>query len=187
MVVSVSYLVTEKYDPTRKEIGLKVTIKGFEKFSGAKIRLSGFPSVDKTFSKTGTLTFTGIGQLANNTIEVIDAKSSKVLQQISSINTNILTKGNKDQEIIIKHKTKSAEIIAKNITALKNEYLRATASPKISLFFGIDENEKPIYTRKADAKGCLKTEITGQLTDEYEVKILTGQMVVICSIKPPEP
>ncbi|MHA1556910.1 MAG: hypothetical protein ACTSPM_08260, partial [Candidatus Heimdallarchaeota archaeon] len=101
MAYKVIYTVTEKYDPTRKEIGLKVTISGFGKYKGAKIRFAAFPSQEATFSKTGSLTFTAIGRPSNNSLEVIDKKTNKMLQQISAINGNVFTEGGKGQEITI--------------------------------------------------------------------------------------
>jgi hypothetical protein len=187
LTLSVTYLVTEKYDPTRNEIGLKVSTRGFSEFKGAKIRLSGFPPQEKTFSRTGALTFEAMGKPGNNTLEVIDSKTSMVLQQISSINTNLLKKGPKGQEITITHKSRKAEIEIKKVPILKNEYLRIDASPKISLFFGInEETDQPNYTTKLDKKGSITTEISGPMSDKHEIKVLTGQMNQICSIKPPE-
>ncbi|MHA1212060.1 MAG: hypothetical protein ACTSSH_06330 [Candidatus Heimdallarchaeota archaeon] len=187
MSYKISFLVTEKYDPTRKELGLKVAISGFNKFKGAKVRMAAFPSIDKTFSKTGALSFTEIGKPANNVIEVLDSKTSRVLQQIGSLNSNIFIDSDKGQEIIVSHKNKKAHIEIKKVSALKNELIRLEASPKISVFFGIDpETSKNIYTKKTDKKGSFKEEITGAMSEKHEIRILTGQMVKICSIKPPE-
>ncbi|MHA1504847.1 MAG: hypothetical protein ACTSPT_06620 [Candidatus Heimdallarchaeota archaeon] len=188
MTYKISFQVTEKFDPTRKEIGLKIAISGFSKYKGQKIKLAAFPAQDAVFSKTGSLTISAIGTPGgNNSIEVIDKKTRKVLQQIGSINGNIFTQGDKGQEIIITHKSKKAQIEFKKVPSLKNEILRLDASPKISLFFGLnEETNQPIYTRKSDKKGSFKGEITGVLTDKHEVRVLTGQMTKIASIKPPE-
>lgn len=188
MVYKVIYTVTEKYDPTRKEIGLKVAISGFGKYKGAKIRFAAFPSQESTFSKTGSLTFTAIGKPGNNSIDVIDKKTNKMLQQISAINGNVFTEGGKGQEITIVHSSKKATITINKVTSLKNELLRLDASPKISLFFGLDpETKQPIYSKKADKKGSCKYDITGTMSDKHDVRVLTGQMSKIVSIKPPEP
>ena len=187
MTYKISFQVTEKFDPTRKEIGLKIAISGFNKFKGQKIRLAAFPAQDAVFSKTGSLTVNAIGTPGNNTIEVIDKKSRKVLQQIGSINSNVFTQGDKGQEIIITHKSKKAQIEFKKVKSLKNEILRLDAFPKISLFFGLnEETEQPIYTQKSDKKGSFKGEITGVLSEKHEVRVLTGQMTKIASIRPPE-
>ena len=188
MVYKVSYQVTEKFDPTRNEIGLKVSISGFNQYKGAKIRFAAFPPQDVTFSKNGSLTFTAIGKPGNNTIEAIDKKTSKIIQQISAINSNIFTKGGKGQEIIIKHYSKKAGIEIKKVPSLKDEVLRLEASPKISLFFGLDsESQQPIYTKKTDKKGSFNNEITGVISEKHEIRVFTGQMMKIVSIKPPEP
>ena len=188
MAYKVVYTVTEKYDPTRKEIGLKVAISGFSKYKGAKIRFAAFPNQEATFSKTGSLTFTAIGKPGNNSLEVIDKKTNKVLQQISAINGNIFTEGGKGQEIAIIHSSKKATISINKVPNLKEEILRLEASPKISLFFGLDpETNQPIYTKKTDKKGSFKEEITGVLSNKHEIRVFTGQMSKICSIKPPEP
>ena len=74
------------------------------------------------------------------------------------------------------------------VTKLKNEIIRLDASPKISLFFGMSpETNQPVYTKKTDKKGSFKEEITGVLSDKHEIRVFTGQMSKICSIKPPEP
>ena len=188
MAYKVVYTVTEKYDPTRKEIGLKVAISGFSKYKGAKIRFAAFPNQEATFSKTGSLTFTAIGKPGNNSLEVIDKKTNKVLQQISAINGNIFTEGGKGQEIAIIHSSKKATISINKVPNLKEEILRLEASPKISLFFGLDpETNQPIYTKKTDKKGSCKFDITGPLSEKHEVRVLTGQMSKIVAIKPPEP
>ncbi|MHA1124895.1 MAG: hypothetical protein ACTSO7_06765 [Candidatus Heimdallarchaeota archaeon] len=188
MTYKISFQVTEKYDPTRKEIGLKIAISGFNKYKGQKIKLAAFPVQDATFSKTGSLSISAIGTPGNNSIEVIDKKTRKVLQQIGSLNGNIFTQGDKGQEIIITHKSKKAHIELKKVPSLKNEILRLDASPKISLFFGLnEETNQPIYTQKSDKKGSFKGDITGVLTEKHEVRVLTGQMTKIASIKPPEP
>lgn len=187
MPYKIAYLVTEKFDPTRKEIGIKVTISGYDKYKGAKIRFIAFPPLDAVFSKTGSLTFTAIGKPGNNIIEVIEKKTSKVLQQIASLNGNIFTEGGKGQEIIITHSTKKANIEIKKVPSLKDEILRLDASPKISLFFGLNpETNQPIYTKKVDKKGNFNDDITGTMSDKHEVRVLTGQMSKIVSIKPPE-
>lgn len=187
MTYKISFQVTEKFDPTRKEIGLKIAISGFSKYKGQKIKLAAFPAQDAVFSKTGALTVTAIGTPGNNTIEVIDKKTRQVLQQIGYINGNIFTQGDKGQEIIITHKLKKAEIQFKKVQSLKNEILRLDASPKISLFFGLnEETNQPVYTQKSDKKGSFKGEITGVLTEKHEVRVLTGQMTKIAAIKPPE-
>ena len=78
--------------------------------------------------------------------------------------------------------------IIKKVSKLKNEIIRLEASPKISLFFGLNpETDQPVYTKKTDKKGSFKEEITGVLSDKHEIRVLTGQMSKICSIKPPEP
>lgn len=188
MAYKVIYTVTEKFDPTRKEIGLKVVINGFGKYNGAKIRFTAFPPQEATFSKTGSLTFTAIGKLGNNSLDVIDKKTNKMLQQISVINSNVFTEGGKGQEIIIVHSSKKATISINKVPSLKNELLRLEASPKIPLFFGLNpETKQPIYTQKADKKGSCKFDITGTMSDKHEVRVLTGQMSKIVSIKPPEP
>lgn len=188
MTYSITFLVTEKYDPTRKEIGLKVSVTGFSKFKGAKIRLAAFPAINKTLSKTGAVSFEVTGNPGNNSIEVIDTKTSKILQQIGSVNGNIFIEGGKGQQIKILHKTKKAVIELKGVPKVKNEIIRLEASPKISLFFGMEpETNHPIYTKKTDKKGNFKEEITGVMSDKHEVRVLTGQMMKICSIKPPEP
>ena len=188
MAYKVVYTVIEKYDPTRKEIGLKVAVSGFGKYKGAKIRFAAFPPQDATFSKTGSLTFTAIGKPGNNYLEVIDKKTNKILQQISSVNGNILTEGGKGQEIAIVHSGKKATVSINKIPTLKEELLRLDASPKISLFFGLEkESNQPIYTKKTDKKGSCKFEITGPMSEKHEVRVLTGQMNKIVSIKPPEP
>ncbi|MGC9780163.1 MAG: hypothetical protein HZR80_13040 [Candidatus Heimdallarchaeota archaeon] len=188
MTYLLSFQVTEKYDPTRKEIGLKVSISGFKDFKSAKVKFAAFPPQDKTFSKTGALTFTAIGHPGNNTLEIVDPKKSKVLQLIGSLNGNIFIDGDKGQEIIITHKSKKAQIEFKKVAKLKLEIIRLDASPKISLFFGLNpETNQQIYTKKTDKKGSFKEEITGIMSDKHEVKVLTGQMSKICSIKPPEP
>ena len=188
MAYTITFTVTEKYDPTRKELGLKVSINGFSKYKGAKIRFTAFPLQDKTFSKSGGMTLETIGRPGNNLLEVIDSKTSKVLQFIGSINGNIFTESDKGQEISISHQTKKAVITFKKVRKLKNEIIRLEASPKISLFFGLNpETEQPVYTKKTDKKGSFKEEITGVLSDKHEIRVLTGQMSKICSIKPPEP
>jgi len=188
MTYKISFQVSEKFDPARNEIGLKIAISGFSKYKGQKIRLAAFPAQDAVFSKTGSLTITAIGKPGSNIIDVIDKKTRKVLQQIGSINGNIFTQGDKGQEIIITHKSKIAQIELKKVQSLKNEILRLDASPKISLFFGLDqETKQPIYTLKSDKKGSFKNEITGVLSEKHEVRVLTGQMTKIVSIKPPEP
>lgn len=188
MTYSISFLLTEKYDPARKEVGLRVSISGFKDFKGAKIRFTAFPPQDKILTKTGAVTFTAVGHPGNNTLEVVDAKNSKVLQLIGSLNGNVFTEGDKGQEIIITHKSKQAEIEFRKIAKLKDEIIRLDASPKISLFFGLDpETNQQIYTKKTDKKGSFKEAITGVMSDKHEVKVLTGQMNKICSIKPPEP
>ncbi|NHJ32899.1 MAG: hypothetical protein FK732_08555 [Asgard group archaeon] len=188
MAYTITFTVAEKYDPTRKELGLKVSINGFNKFRGAKIRFAAFPSQDKTLSKSGAMTFQAIGQPGNNTLEVIDSKSSKVLQFIGSLNGNVFTESDKGQEITISHQTKKAVISIKKVAKLKNEIIRLEASPKISLFFGLNpETNQPVYTKKTDKKGSFKEDITGVLSDKHEVRVFTGQMSKICSIKPPEP
>jgi hypothetical protein len=188
LTYSISFLVSEKYDPTRKEIGLKVSITGFNKFKGAKIRFSAFPNIEKTFSKTGALSFTEIGKPGTNIIEVVDSKSNRVLQQIGSINSNIFLDGGKGQEVIIKHKTRVAHVETRNIGKIKNEPIRVEALPKIKVFFGLNpETEQPLYTKKADKKGNFKEEITGAISDIHEIRVFAGQMVPICTIKPPSP
>jgi hypothetical protein len=188
LAYTISFAVTEKFDPTRKELGLKVAISGFGKFKGAKIRFAAFPAQDKTLSKSGAMTFEAIGRPGNNTLEIIDSKSSKVLQFIGSINGNIFSESDKGQEITISHQTKKAVVTIKKVTKLKNEIIRLEASPKISLFFGLNlETDQPVYTKKTDKKGSFKEEITGVLSDKHEIRVLTGQMSKICSIKPPEP
>ncbi len=188
MTYSITFTVTQKYDPTRKELGLRVSINGFSKFKGAKIRFAAFPPQDKTLSKTGGMTFETIGQPGNNTLEVIDSKSSKILQFIGSLNGNIFTESDKGQEITITHQTKKALLTIKKVSKLKNEIIRLEASPKISLFFGLNpETNQPIYTKKTDKNGSFKEEITGVLSDKHEIRVFTGQMSKICSIKPPEP
>ncbi|MBN1330639.1 MAG: hypothetical protein JXA54_14290 [Candidatus Heimdallarchaeota archaeon] len=188
MTYSISYLVTEKYDPTRKELGLKVSITGFDKYKGQRVRFSGYPSTDKVFSKTGALTFTLIGTPGNNIIEVMDIKTNRVIQQIGSLNGNILLEGDKGQEIIISHKSKVAAIVIKKVQRLKDELIRLEASPKIPIFFGIDpDTNQNLYTKKTDKKGSFDNEITGAISEKHEIRILTGQMNKICSIKPPEP
>ena len=188
MAYTITFTVTEKYDPTRKELGLKVSINGFSKYRGAKIRFTAFPPQDKTFSKSGAMTFEAIGRPGNNFLEVIDSKTSKILQIIGSLNGNILTESDKGQEISISHQTKKAVVRIKKVSKLKNEIIRLEASPKISLFFGLNpETEQPVYTKKTDKKGSFKEEITGVLSDKHEIRVLTGQMSKICSIKPPEP
>ena len=187
MAYKIGFLVTEKFDPTRKEIGIKVTINGFSEFKGSKIRFAAFPPLDATFSKTGSLTFTAIGNPGNNVIEVIDKKTSKILQQIGSLNGNIFLDGGKGQEITITHSTKKASIVINKVPSLKEEILRLDASPKISLFFGLNpETNQPIYTKKTDKKGSFKEDITGAMSNKHEVRVLTGQMSKIVSIKPPE-
>lgn len=188
MAYTISFTVTQKFDPTRKELGLKVSINGFSKYKGAKIRFTAFPPHDKTFSKSGAITFETIGHPGNNLLEVIDSKTSKVLQVIGSINGNIFSESDKGQEISISHQTKKAVVTIKKVSKLKNEIIRLEASPKISLFFGLNpETEQPVYTKKTDKKGSFKEEITGVLSDKHEIRVLTGQMSKICSIKPPEP
>ncbi|MCK5045573.1 MAG: hypothetical protein KAS22_03270 [Candidatus Heimdallarchaeota archaeon] len=188
MAYTITFAVTEKYDPTRKELGLKVSINGFSKYKGAKIRFTAFPPQDKTFSRSGAITFETIGHPGNNLLEVIDSKTSKVLQVIGSINGNIFSESDKGQEISISHQTKKAVVTIKKVSKLKNEIIRLEASPKISLFFGLNpETEQPVYTKKTDKKGSFKEEITGVLSDKHEIRVLTGQMSKICSIKPPEP
>ncbi len=188
MAYKVIYTVTEKYDPARKEIGLKVAISGFGEYKGAKIRFAEFPAQEATFSKTGSLTFTAIGKPGNNSLEIIDKKTNRMLQQISSVNGNVFTEGGKGQEIVIVHSTKKATITISKVSNLKNELLRLEASPKISLFFGLHpETKQPIYTQKADKKGSCKYDITGTMSEKHEVRVLTGQMSKIVSIKPPEP
>lgn len=188
MAYTITFTVSEKYDPTRKELGLKVSINGFSKYKGAKIRFTAFPPQDKTFSKSGAMTFETIGHPGNNLLEVIDSKSHKVLQVIGSINGNIFSESDKGQEISISHQTKKAIVTIKKVSKLKNEIIRLEASPKISLFFGLNqETNQPVYTKKTDKKGSFKEEITGVLSDKHEIRVLTGQMSKICSIKPPEP
>ncbi|HUT81152.1 MAG TPA: hypothetical protein VMZ29_08110 [Candidatus Bathyarchaeia archaeon] len=188
MTYSISYLITEKYNPTRKELGLKVSITGFDKYKGQRVRFSGYPSIDKTFSKTGAITFTMIGTPSNNIIEVMDAKTNRVIQQIGSLNGNVFLEGDKGQEIIINHKSKVASITIKKVQKLKDELIRLEASPKIPIFFGIDsETNQNLYTKKTDKKGSFDEQITGVISDKHEIRILTGQMNKICSIKPPEP
>lgn len=189
MAYTISFTVTEKFDPTRKELGLKVSISGFSKFKGAKIRFAAFPSIDKTLSKSGAMSFETVGRPGmNNTLEVIDSKKSKVLQFIGSINGNIFSESDKGQEITISHQTKKAVVTIKKVSKLKNEIIRLKASPDISLFFGLNpETEQPIYTKKTDKKGSFKEEINGVLSDKHEIRVYTGQMSQICSIKPPEP
>ncbi len=187
MTYNISYLLTEKYDPTRKELGIKVSISGFDKFKGQKVRFSGFPSIDQTFSKTGALTFSMIGTPGNNVIEVLDTKTHRVIQQIGSLNSNIFLEGDKGQEIIISHKSKIANIVFKKVQKLKDELIRLEASPKIPVFFGMDpETNQNLYTKKTDKKGSFDNEINGAITEKHEIRILTGQMNKICSIKPPE-
>ncbi|NHJ85239.1 MAG: hypothetical protein FK734_07240 [Asgard group archaeon] len=187
MTYSISFLVTEKYDPTRKEIGLRVSISGFKQYKGAKIRFTAFPSQDAVFSKTGAITFTTIGTPTNNTLEVIETKTNRILQQIGSINSTIFSEGAKGQEIIITHNGKKANIEIKKVPKLKEEIIRLEASPKISLFFGLNpETSQPIYTKKTDKKGSFNEEITGPLEEKHEIRVFTGQMSKICSIKPPE-
>ncbi|MFW9921658.1 MAG: hypothetical protein ACFFDW_00015 [Candidatus Thorarchaeota archaeon] len=187
MVYKISILVTEKFDPTRKEIGLKVTINGFAEFKGEKIKFSAFPPQDVTFTKTGALTFTAIGTPGTNTLEVVEQKTRKIVQQIGFINSNVFLEGGKGQEIIITHNTKNARIEINKVPSLKEEIVRIEASPKISLFFGLNpENNQPIYTKKVDKKGIFNEEITGLLSNKHEVRVLTGQMMKIISIKPPE-
>jgi len=188
LAYTITFTVTEKYDPTRKELGLKVSINGFRKFKGAKIRFTAFPPQDKTFSKSGAMSFEAIGRPGNNLLEVLDSKTSKVLQFIGSLNGNIFTESEKGQEISISHQTKKAVITTKKVTKLKNEIIRLEASPKISLFFGLSpETNQPVYTKKTDKKGSFKEDITGVLSEKHEIRVLTGQMSKICSIKPPEP
>ncbi|MCK5184257.1 MAG: hypothetical protein KAQ95_08120, partial [Candidatus Heimdallarchaeota archaeon] len=134
MAYTITFAVTEKYDPTRKELGLKVSINGFSKYKGAKIRFTAFPPQDKTFSRSGAITFETIGHPGNNLLEVIDSKTSKVLQVIGSINGNIFSESDKGQEISISHQTKKAVVTIKKVSKLKNEIIRLEASPKISLF-----------------------------------------------------
>jgi len=74
LAYTITFTVTEKYDPTRKELGLKVSINGFNKYKGAKIRFTAFPPQDKTFSKSGAMTFETIGHPGNNLLEVLDSK-----------------------------------------------------------------------------------------------------------------
>ena len=188
MTYNISYQVTETFDPTRKELGLKITISGFSKFKGEKIRFAAYPAIDKTLSKTGAMSFTAIGTPGNNILEIIDSKTSRVLQQIGSLNGNIFIEGGKGQEIKITHKIRKAIIELKGISKVKNEIIRLEASPKIPLFFGMDpESNQPVYTKKTDKKGNFKEEITGVMSDKHEVRVYTGQMMKICSIKPPEP
>jgi hypothetical protein len=188
LTYSISFSVSEKHDPTRKEIGLKVSINGFGAFKGAKVRLSAFPTIDKTLSKGGSVTFTKIGKPGTNIIEVIDAKSNRVLQQIGSINSNIFLDGGTGQEIIIKHMKRNAEIVFKKVPKLKNEIVRLDAAPKEKVFFGLNpETGHPIYTKETDKKGNFKEEITGAISEKHEIRVFTGQMTKICTIKPPEP
>jgi hypothetical protein len=188
LTFSISFIVSEKYDPTRKEIGLKVSITGFSGFKGAKIRLTAFPSIDKTFSKTGAITFTAIGKPGTNVLEVVDTKTNRVLQQIGSVNSNIFTDGGTGQEITIKHKSRKAAIEFRKVERLKNELIRLDAAPKAKVFFGLNpENEQPIYTKKVDKKGSFEEEITGVISESHEIRVFTGQMTKICTIKPPEP
>ncbi|NHJ47130.1 MAG: hypothetical protein FK733_05010 [Asgard group archaeon] len=188
MTCSISFSVSEKYDPTRKEIGLKVAINGFSKFKGARVRFSAFPNIEKTFSKTGSLTFTEIGKPGTNIIEVIDSKTNRVLQQIGSINSNIFIESGTGQEITIKHKTRKAEIETRKVAKIKNELIRLDTLPKIKIFFGLNpETQQPLYTKKVDKKGNFKEEITGAISDIHEIRVYAGQMVPICTIKPPMP
>lgn len=188
LTYSISFLVSEKHDPTRKEIGLRVSINGFNAFKGAKVRLSAFPTIDKTISKSGSITFAEIGKPGTNIIEVIDAKSNRVLQQIGSINSNIFLEGGTGQEIIIKHKKRTAELVIKKVPKLKNDIIRLDAAPKEKVFFGLNpETNQPIYTKGIDKKGNFSEEITGAISEKHEIRAFTGQMTKICSIKPPEP
>lgn len=188
LAYKITFLVTDEYDPTRKEIGLKVSISGFKEFKGSTIRFSAFPPQDATFTKTGAMTFADIGKPGFNTLEVIDKKTRMVLQMIGGINSNIFLKGGKNQEITITHMGKKAQIETKKVPELKEEVIRLDASPKIPLFFGLNpENNQPIYTKKVDKKGSFKEEITGSMSEKHEVRAFTGQMTKIVSIKPPEP
>jgi len=184
---SISFKVIEKFDPARKELGLRVAIVGFSSFKGAKIRFSAFPSIDKVFTKTGALTFEAIGAPGTNILEVIEQKTGRVLQTIGSINSNIFKEGGINQEIKIAHKGKKGAITINKVAKLKEEIIRLDASPKISLFFGVHpETQQPVYTKKVDKKGNFQEDITGPISEKHEIRVLTGQMVKIASIKPPE-
>ncbi|MHA1630428.1 MAG: hypothetical protein ACTSXO_05565 [Candidatus Heimdallarchaeota archaeon] len=185
---SITFKVIEKYDFARKELGLRVAIAGFNAYKGLKIRFSAFPSIEKTFTKTGALTFEAIGTPGTNILEVIEPKSGRIIQAIGSVNSNLFTEGPTNQEIKITHYGQKAAITLTKVPKLKEEFIRLDASPKISLFFGVNpETKQPIYTKKVDKKGNFQETITGPLSEKHEVRVLTGQMVKIVSIKPPEP
>ncbi|MEA2070253.1 MAG: hypothetical protein U9O98_03090 [Asgard group archaeon] len=186
MSYSVTYTVDEKYNLARNEISLRVSIKGFKTFRGKKIRFTAFPPQDKTFTKTGALTFTASGKPGQNSLEIVDPDTSKILQEISSINSKMFLKGDKNQEITIKHNGPTAYVEIKKVPELEETYLRIDAHPQITLFFGMnEETNKPIFTKKTNNKGSIKTEITGKLSFDHEIKILTAQNNKICSINPP--